>query len=304
MEEQFDDTFLARWLANELSEKELESFKGSEAYKEYSEIIDSLDNAEFPSYDLNYNFEATLKKIEKSKNQNHGTRRLILNWSYGIAAALVLCFGYFLFFDYSNFKTNATEQMAFILPDSSKVNLNAGSKISFKSFNWEKNRTLKLQGEAFFEVKKGASFTVNTKEGQVVVLGTKFTVNSRDSLYSVSCFEGKVEVLIENKTPIILNKGDAVTLQKDTLEASNFNKTSPVWLEDKSSFTKISIFEVVSELERQFGVSIQGKSNLRPAYFSGQFSHNSLEKALKTIFTAMDIPYEFKDKNSIYILPY
>ena len=89
------------------------------------------------------------------------------------------------------------------MPDGSSVNLNAGSELEYTSFNWKKNRVLSLGGEAFFKVKKGKTFTVITKEGNVKVLGTQFKVKSREKLYEVTCFEGKVQVVIQKDTLVL-----------------------------------------------------------------------------------------------------
>jgi transmembrane sensor len=44
------------------------------------------------------------------------------------------------------------------------------------SDDWSKERTLSLEGEAFFEVQKGSKFSVVTSDGIVEVLGTSFDV--------------------------------------------------------------------------------------------------------------------------------
>ena len=66
--------------------------------------------------------------------------------------------------------------------------------LKFKKNNWNNKRSLSLTGTAYFEVEKGQSFTVNTNEGNVVVLGTKFTVNTSSNFIEVQCFEGIVSV--------------------------------------------------------------------------------------------------------------
>jgi len=58
------------------------------------------------------------------------------------------------------------------------VVLNSKSTISFNKTDWKNNRQLTLDGEAYFKVEKGSTFTVNTNNGSVTVLGTQFNVNS------------------------------------------------------------------------------------------------------------------------------
>ena len=72
--------------------------------------------------------------------------------------------------------------------------LNSKSTITFNKHNWDTNRTLELNGEAFFDVEKGNTFTVKTSQGNVSVLGTEFNVNASVDFFRVSCYEGKVKV--------------------------------------------------------------------------------------------------------------
>ena len=62
------------------------------------------------------------------------------------------------------------EQKVIELPDGSLVTMNSKSTIEFNPDSWESSRILNLSGEAYFKVKKGSQFTVNTSNGDVVVL--------------------------------------------------------------------------------------------------------------------------------------
>ena len=47
---------------------------------------------------------------------------------------------------------------------------------------------------------KGRKFTVNTTQGQVMVLGTQFNVENRGNFFEVSCYEGLVQVMFKDQT--------------------------------------------------------------------------------------------------------
>ena len=213
-------------------------------------------------------------------------------------------FGVYNFFNTKNYTTQLAEQLQFELPDGSEVTLNSASNIEFKALNWKKDRKLSLAGEAFFKVKKGKTFTVNTNYGDVTVLGTAFTVNSRDNYFNVVCYHGKVKVTTTDSEPIILTKGKAFSIQKQGRENYTIENTEPEWLSNQSSFYNVSIFEVVQEIERQYNIKIKGKENLKQAYFTGRFSHTNLNTALKTVFTAMAIPYNFDKNKNVVIRKY
>ncbi|MFY0631637.1 MAG: FecR domain-containing protein [Flavobacteriaceae bacterium] len=301
MKQQYDDTFFARWLANELTAEELQGFKNSEDYQKYVQIEETLNTVEVQEFNIEENFAATLNKLSAEK-ENAKKRRVIPLWSYGIAASIAaLIFVYGFFFQSETYTTQLAEKTNFELPDGSLVDLNSDSKISFKKYNWEKNRVLNLEGEAFFKVQKGSTFTVNTNQGNVSVLGTQFTVNSRENLYHITCFEGKVLVVTVQKDSIILTQGQSFRLQKGKSEEYSINEITPSWLHNETTFTEMPIKLVIEELERQFNITISGKENLTSELFTGRFSHENSKIAIQTVFIAMEIPYTTDTNGNVVI---
>lgn len=291
MEQKYDDTFLARWLSNELTTEELQEFKNSEDYHKYAQIAETLETVELPEFDTTANFEATLEKLSKSKEESKKKRILPL-WSYAAAASIaILIFVYGFFLQTAVYTTELAEKTSFKLPDGSLVDLNSGSKVSFKKYDWKASRELNLEGEAFFKVKKGERFVVNSEQGNVTVLGTQFTVNSRKNLYEISCFEGKVLVVTSQKDSITLTEGQAFRLQEEKSIEYTIEETTPSWLNNETTFTDMPITLVVEELERQFNITISGKENLKEELFTGRFSHKDSKIAIQTVFIAMEIPY-------------
>ncbi|MCD2258347.1 FecR family protein [Psychroserpens luteolus] len=307
MEQLYDDTFLAKWLDGTLSKEELRKFEADPDYKKYLDIVETTNLAEFPEFDIDANFKATWEKIEleNTKNLVSKPKFKISNWIYAIAASLFLFLGYSLFFKTTTYRSQLAQQIEFSLPDNSKVYLNADSNIKYKPYNWNKKRGLTLEGEAYFEVEKGSTFTVNTVNGDVRVLGTRFTVNSRDNFYNVVCYEGKVKVMVEGYESIVLTKGQGFSIQ-NSIEQNNYinNDNSPRWLQHESSFNTVNILEVIEELERQYSIEVEGKEHLKPINFTGRFAHGDLNVALRTIFETLDIPYILKIDGNVIIKKY
>lgn len=302
MEHQNNDTYLAKWLAGEMSDEELLAFKKTVEYKDYKFIVDVMGGLDTPTYDQQKNFSATLNKISNQKNTPK-VRTLFPRWIFAAAAAVVLFLGYSFFFQQTTYQAKLAEQASFQLPDGSEVLLNAGSEIAYKSFNWNNDRSLSLTGEAYFKVKKGSKFTVKTKEGSVAVLGTQFTVNSRNDFYNVTCFEGKVKVT-SGKLNHILTPGNAISIQNNIATPYKTTDVIPSWTVKESSFNKVAIYEVVTELERQYNITVFGKENLKAANFTGRFSHTNLQQALTTVFDTMEIPYTFDANSNVRIQKY
>ncbi|MGS0524967.1 FecR domain-containing protein [Zobellia nedashkovskayae] len=89
------------------------------------------------------------------------------------AAAAVIIFGSYFYLNNldENIVTEYAENKEVVLPDNSKVRLNADSELSYSERKWSKERNVELKGEAFFKVAKGKRFTVATDAGKVAVLG-------------------------------------------------------------------------------------------------------------------------------------
>jgi len=307
MEQQYDDIFLARWLANELTAEELHEFENSEDFEKYTQIVDALETAEIPDFDVEMNFQATLKKLTQDSTEDVlkssvPKKRVLPLWSYAAAASVVLIFfAYSFFFTATTYTTQLAEKTSFELPDGSQVNMNAGSSVRFKKSGWSEERALSLDGEAFFKVKKGSSFTVNTHQGNVTVLGTQFTVNARENVYHVTCYEGKVLVVTQQKDSIILTQGMSFLLNKNEKKEYTIDGNQPSWISNESSFNGIPIEMVINDLERQFDINISGKEFIKPALFTGRFSHKDAKLAVQTVFMAMEIPYTTDTHGNVLI---
>jgi ferric-dicitrate binding protein FerR (iron transport regulator) len=142
---------------------------------------------------------------------------------------------------------------------------------------------------------------VNTSQGNVSVLGTQFTVNARENLYHVICYEGKVLVVTQAKDSITLTQGMGYLINKGTPKQYTLDTTAPDWINNESSYKDMPIDVVLDELERQFGITISGKENLKPALFTGRFSHKDATLAVQTVFMAMEIEYTTDAQGNVLI---
>ncbi len=295
-----DDTFLARWLNNELSEEERTSFEESPEYQSYQKILLGTAQLLAPSFDE----EGWLTKL-KNSNQKLPAKKSIHRqlWPYGIAAAVLLLIG--IFFSQGPATTTITtaygKQQSVLLPDGSEMILNAGANASFTEKSWGDNRIITLDGEALFKVAKGSTFTVQTKTGEVRVLGTIFNVKSEEGLLEVSCFEGKVSVNAESGQ-LLLTKGQAMRALPNQKVAQWVEKTtSPGWISQESNFKSLPVKYVLKALEKQYGLRFE-KNNLdESVLFSGSFPHHDLEVALKSVFGSLQVEYTLNSDRKVIL---
>ena len=198
-------------------------------------------------------------------------------------------------------ETSYSEQKEFSLPDGSEVILNAKSEISYNENDWETNRIITLKGEAYFKVKKGSTFTVNTSNGKVEVLGTQFNVKNSGQYFNVVCYEGTVKVT-NNKKEYILNPGNSIRkINGNDLEEYNSNNPFPSWTKGESSFVSVPLKYVILELEKQYNIEIDANKIDDSLIFTGSFSNKDLKLALASVFKTMNVKY-MKEENGVLSL--
>jgi len=298
-----NETFLARWISGELAPEELERFEKSRDYSILKRINDASQKLEAPNFEGQALYNKIKEQLADHPKQEIRVVKLIPNWAYTVAASVIIAIGIFYYLNAkSNFNTAFGEQLAVVMPDNSRVQLNANSNINYKKRNWNDNRIINLNGEAFFDVEKGKSFKVITEDGTVEVLGTEFNVISRAHYFEVRCQEGKVKV-ISNATneEVVLLPGDAVRIVNNKVEQWNYNINDPNWLLGESMFQNTPMSQVIMALENQFEIKFDNSKVDLTQRFTGGFTHKDLNLALKTVMIPMDISYSAGTNNTIIL---
>ncbi len=295
---------LHKWLNGEpVSSKELELLKSTPEYASYLKIAEATTHFTTPAFNSEANFNAISNRI---KGETQKVRKLNPFVSImKIAAVLAIIFMGYQFI--SGLDTTINTQVAhketLVLPDNSEVIINANSTLAFNKRKWKKKRELSLQGEAFFKVTKGEKFDVKTPQGVVSVLGTQFNVFSRENTFTVTCYEGLVQVSLKD-TIIKVPAGNRLqTKNGKYLSFSQVNVKAPEWIVQKESrFENALLSEVIKELERQYPIKVTvAPNNLLSKHFTGSFTHTNLEVALQTICKPLQLKFTIKDSQvSIY----
>ena len=294
-----EETFLAQWLEGNLSDAELKNRINESDYNVYLKLRKGLHTSDKLNASTQHSFNKIKRKIA---NKRTVVRKLYpLRWSIGVAASIILLFGLFsiLRTNIITHQTNFGETKTVSLLDGSQVILNSKSTIIFNENDWEKDRQLNLDGEAYFKVKKGNTFTVNTNNGSVTVLGTQFNVNSKNDFFDVVCYEGKVRVSSEFSEHILLPTQSIRKINGNPLESSVTQLFKPTWIDGESTFKSIPIGYVITALENQYNIKIDSESIDDSTVFSGSFPHHNLNIALITVFDALNMKYNKNDNRNI-----
>lgn len=204
------------------------------------------------------------------------------------AAILVLLLGTFAVMRYYKASTVAEygKILSCNLPDGSSVELNAGSRMSYHPLWWRFSRSLKFEGEGYFDVQKGKLFRIISPNGTTEVLGTSFTIYARADEYRVACITGMVRVvspagkeanLTPDYTASIKNDGNIMVTKEEIPQYTSS------WVNGMFSFTSRPLRLVLDEIQRQYNVTINLRDD-REYFFTGYFSKDKpLEELLELV---------------------
>ncbi|SCY21422.1 FecR family protein [Flavobacterium caeni] len=273
-----NDTQLARWLAGELDADELDALQKDPKYDNYVRIRENLDRIASPQFDANKMLHEVLAHEKASPKTIPLYRR---RWVQVAAAVVVLLGVAAAWFAPTTQTAAAGQTLAFVLPDQSQVQLNAGSTASYATWNWENDRGVLLDGEAYFKVAKGKKFTVLTERGAVSVLGTQFNVRQRGNRMEVACYEGRVLVTF-HESEAILARGEQIAIDGSRIWRSKTDAAGPAWLQDELVFNQHSLADVVAEIQRHYGVKIN-LGHQSTQLFSGVLPGDNIDAALQIV---------------------
>ena len=185
------------------------------------------------------------------------------------------------------------EQTVVLLPDRSTVTLNVAGKLSYNPIEWFVSRKVKLEGEAYFDVRHGSRFCVQSGCNRVYVLGTTFNVYARQEMYRVTCLTGKVAVHAGGSSAV-LNPDMQATFRdrKLSIDSDVTPDVATGWMQGMFVFVERPLQEVLAEVERQYNIHISPASPISPTNtYTGIFSKtgNSPEDVIKVISKALGI---------------
>lgn len=294
------EDLILKWLDNNLTTAELEAFKNLEDYDDLvtlSQAMMRFKTDDYNSDDALADLQTKLKTKQKAKAKKNWLKPILR-----IAAVLAIGFGTFYYTanQDTNFETLAAQKNTITLPDASTVTLNSLSSIRFNEHNWNGNREIKLTGEGYFKVAKGATFSVQTTHGIVTVLGTEFSIKERDSNFEVVCYEGSVRVNYNSHSVILKPTESFVIIDNQRVETESVSATSPLWLANESAFKSMPLRYVLAEFERQYNVTVNTKNIDIKQLYTGSFTHENIDVALQAI--TLPLRLTFKKENDVILL--
>ncbi len=193
-----------------------------------------------------------------------------------------------------------------ILSDGTEVKINSGSRIRFPKVFVKNQRTIFLEGEAFFKIVKDERrpFIVETADLTIRVLGTSFNVKNdeRTGITEVALVGGRLKVNNQKGSSIQLVPNELVRFGNSKIETRRFDPARVLaWVEGKIIFDNSSSDEVIDLLERWFGVKfeLKNRDELFSGRYSGVYTNEKLSAILQGIGFVSGFDFEIKNNRVI-----
>jgi transmembrane sensor len=305
-----DFDLLTRFLAGEATQEEkrlVRDWKESSSdnrkqLDELRQVWDLMDKTSMPS-DINIDDEWNyqLKKIKPKENgKSIQLRRLI-----SIAAAVLIGIG-IVFYSINlasvkTIKTQIAQTRELVLPDGSKVTLNAGSKLTYKKDFGKNSRIISLKGEGFFEVAKNKEkpFVINAGDAEIKVLGTSFNVKAYSDMEKIEITVKEGTVSVSNKKAltrkIIVSAGDRANYNKklNTVEKQiNPDRNYISWKTRQIIFENDSLTTIIKTLEDVYHKDFElSGPKLGKCTITTTFENKELSTVLRILESTLDIKF-------------
>ncbi|WP_025144930.1 FecR family protein [Pedobacter jeongneungensis] len=187
------------------------------------------------------------------------------------------------------------------LADGTNVWLNAASTLKYPtSFADQKERTVELTGEGYFEVAKDKAhpFIVKTRQQEVTVLGTHFNINSYTD-------EANVITTLEEGRVKVTSGGNALTIapgQRTVLSSAGNMQLQPAdlesalaWKNGKIYFKNADIRSIMRQVSRWYNVDVVFEGKFPGKLYNGGIYRNSNLAAVLEILEESNIHFKLSE---------
>ena len=212
----------------------------------------------------------------------------------------------------TNIVTSAHDKGEYVLPDGTRIWLNAGSVLRYYGDLSGRKRVVELTGEAFFKVRRDEKrpFILKADDMNIEVLGTEFDfINYAEfSTTEVILCSGSVRAFGGRlPRPVILKPGERLAYSKkdgrislSQVTALNYSQ----WMNGELSFDNAPLSDIIANLQRWYAVEIDCPEEwARQVRMSFAVIRNeSIDEILKAMSLVVDINYA-RENRHVTIIP-
>ncbi|WP_345951386.1 FecR domain-containing protein [Mucilaginibacter sp. PAMB04274] len=199
-------------------------------------------------------------------------------------------------------KTPKGGQFQVTLSDGSHVWLNTASALTFPVRFKGNERTVKLTGEAYFEVAKNekSPFRVITANQQIKVLGTHFDVNAYDDepVSSTTLLEGRVNIITPAHS-IIIKPGQQAVLTNNHIDVQPADlEEAMAWKNGLFLYNQQSLETIMRQVSRWYNVEVVFEDKeLKKQLFSGALSRfKNISELLEVLETTGSVHFKIEGR--------
>lgn len=224
-----------------------------------------------------------------------------------MAAVIAVAIGITIFYQQNSYKYKLLAMQHIEVPSGQRIKLklsdgtivwiNSDTKIEYPAYFIGDKRTVKLEGEAYFEVEKDLDkpFIVETSQGNVEVMGTKFNVevDTEQETFTTALMEGSVKVE-HNQMHYILQTNQIAYLENGKLNVTTIKDHNIYkWKDGLICFNNESFENIMKKLEKYYGVDIKVENpNVLNYQYTGKFRQSDgIMYALKVL--QKDVNFKF-----------
>jgi len=236
-------------------------------------------------------------------------KKISLNY-LKVAASIVIIFSlsliyYFLINNNTKQITISTASNSIIkkFSDGSQICLNVNSSVIFPEKFEDKTRTIKLKGQAFFNIMHDRTKPFIIEAGNVYIedIGTSFFVSvNEQNVTEVIVKTGKVAVYEKNNTntKTIIEPNEHLTftpINNNFIKTKEPNENYIAWQTHILKFDNTNLLEVIKCLENAYHKKIKVSKQLYNCKLTAIFNNQSLHDVLEVIKESINI--EIKNNN-------
>lgn len=192
----------------------------------------------------------------------------------------------------ADYRTDTGEQREIALTDGSHVWLNTASAMNV-AFDATTRRVSLLSGEVFVATAKDVTrpFYVETGQGRMQALGTRFNVRTQGDRTWLSVFEGAVDVRPrEGNASVVIPAGRQVSFTRDTIGATEtVDPAREAWTQGLLIARDMTLREVVTELRRYRHWHLGVADDVADLKVYGSFPLSDTDRALTMLATVLPI---------------
>ncbi|WP_221392448.1 FecR family protein [Dyadobacter sp. NIV53] len=207
------------------------------------------------------------------------------------------------------FNTVATPkggQYHIVLPDGSRVWLNAASSLKFPTSFTGKDRRVEITGEVYFEVAHNARmpFIVKAYETEVEVLGTHFNMNAYpdEKRMKTTLLEGAVKVSKGNQSAVLSpgQQADILNMNNNIRVLNNVDTDKEMaWKNGYFQFEDENLESIMRQVSRWYDVEVNYEGNPGKEHFTGRLPRNANVSKVFKILSLSGIKFRIEGKTII-----